>query len=161
VIWFLLTCRPDLLPVDLKRQGRCEEHIPLFYPETMDDRREMFLAMAKKLKLDLAEDGLPDLTNVPSLSGADIEGVLTRARRDALLQNRPVDRALLEEVLKNFRSVRSEAHELQMLAAITECSDLRYLPEQIRSGIEKPGAYDALAHKLRQLQAIERGGFSE
>ncbi|MCX6636061.1 MAG: ATP-binding protein, partial [Acidobacteria bacterium] len=26
VIWFLLTCRPDLLPVDLKRQGRAEEH---------------------------------------------------------------------------------------------------------------------------------------
>jgi len=25
VIWFLLTCRPDLLPVDLKRQGRAEE----------------------------------------------------------------------------------------------------------------------------------------
>ncbi len=30
VIWFLLTCRPDLLPVDLKRQGRAEEHIALF-----------------------------------------------------------------------------------------------------------------------------------
>jgi len=29
VIWFLLTCRPDLLPVDLKRQGRAEEHIAL------------------------------------------------------------------------------------------------------------------------------------
>ncbi len=24
VIWMLLTCRPDLLPVDLKRQGRCD-----------------------------------------------------------------------------------------------------------------------------------------
>ena len=32
VIWFLLTCRPDLLPVDLKRQGRAEEHLALFYP---------------------------------------------------------------------------------------------------------------------------------
>ncbi len=29
IIWFLLTCRPDLLPIDLKRQGRCEVHIPL------------------------------------------------------------------------------------------------------------------------------------
>ena len=25
IIWFLLTCRPDLLPIDLTRQGRCEE----------------------------------------------------------------------------------------------------------------------------------------
>ena len=38
VIWFLLTCRPDLLPVDLKRQGRAEEHIALFYPETKEER---------------------------------------------------------------------------------------------------------------------------
>ena len=38
VIWFLLTCRPDLLPVDLKRQGRAEEHIALFYPETEEER---------------------------------------------------------------------------------------------------------------------------
>ena len=28
------TCRPDLLPIDLKRQGRAEEHLALFYPET-------------------------------------------------------------------------------------------------------------------------------
>ena len=32
IIWMLLTCRPDLLPIDLKRQGRCEVHIPLFAP---------------------------------------------------------------------------------------------------------------------------------
>ena len=41
VIWFLLTCRPDLLPVDLKRQGRAEEHIALFYPDTTEGRREL------------------------------------------------------------------------------------------------------------------------
>ena len=30
ILWMLLTCRPDLLPIDLKRQGRAEIHIPLF-----------------------------------------------------------------------------------------------------------------------------------
>ena len=35
ILWFLITARPDLLPIDLKRQGRAEEHIPLFYPETV------------------------------------------------------------------------------------------------------------------------------
>ncbi|HEQ71614.1 MAG TPA: AAA family ATPase, partial [Spirochaetia bacterium] len=29
IIWFLITCRPDLLPIDLKRQGRAEEHLAL------------------------------------------------------------------------------------------------------------------------------------
>ncbi len=40
--WMLLTCRPDRLPVDLKRQGRCEVHIPRFAPATDEARREMF-----------------------------------------------------------------------------------------------------------------------
>src|SRR6201987_2339784 len=48
IIWFLLTCRPDLLPVDLKRQGRAEEHIALFYPETDEERLSMLRAMQKK-----------------------------------------------------------------------------------------------------------------
>ena len=33
IVWFLITSRPDLLPVDLKRQGRAEEHLALFYPQ--------------------------------------------------------------------------------------------------------------------------------
>ena len=41
IVWMLLTCRPDLLPIDLKRQGRAEEHIPLFYPQDEAEVREM------------------------------------------------------------------------------------------------------------------------
>jgi SpoVK/Ycf46/Vps4 family AAA+-type ATPase len=50
VIWFLLTCRPDLLPVDLKRQGRAEEHIALFYPDTDDERLALLRAMQRKTR---------------------------------------------------------------------------------------------------------------
>src|SRR5512140_3274897 len=76
LIWFLMTCRPDLLPIDLKRQGRCEEHIPLFYPQSPDELRAMFMSMAKKSKLELTEAMLPNLNKVPPMSGADIEGIL-------------------------------------------------------------------------------------
>ena len=157
IIWFLLTCRPDLLPIDLKRQGRCEEHIPLFYPETIDDRKEMFLAMAKKLKLPLDEKSLPDLSKTPPLSGADIESVLTRVRRESLIQERPIDAQLVQEVVENFRSLRSQAHELQLIAAILESSDQRYLPENVRNQINSPEQYSVLARKLRELQTIEDG----
>jgi len=34
IIWFLMTCRPDLLSIDLKRQGRAEVHMAMFYPQT-------------------------------------------------------------------------------------------------------------------------------
>ncbi len=56
VIWFLLTCRPDLLPVDLKRQGRAEEHIALFYPHTDEERLAMFRAMQKKTGTSVASE---------------------------------------------------------------------------------------------------------
>ncbi|HEX8998975.1 MAG TPA: AAA family ATPase, partial [Blastocatellia bacterium] len=39
ILWILMTSRPDRLPIDLKRQGRCEEHIALFFPENAEERR--------------------------------------------------------------------------------------------------------------------------
>jgi SpoVK/Ycf46/Vps4 family AAA+-type ATPase len=155
IIWFLLTCRPDLLPVDLKRQGRCEEHIPLFYPQTPEELREMFMAMARKADVDLDPDALPDLEGLPPLSGADIEGILMRAKRESLLREQAIDLPLVEETLKHFRSAHGPAHELQRLAAILECSDLRYLPEKSRKTFEQPGAYDAVAQRFRELEMME------
>jgi SpoVK/Ycf46/Vps4 family AAA+-type ATPase len=82
VIWFLLTCRPDLLPVDLKRQGRAEEHIALFYPHTDEDRLAMLHAVLKKTGTTLAsaEAEAVFLKHADGLSGADVEAILTRAR---------------------------------------------------------------------------------
>ncbi len=54
IVWMLLTSRPDLLPIDLKRQGRAEVHIPLFYPQDEAEVREMFLVMARKNKVHAA-----------------------------------------------------------------------------------------------------------
>jgi SpoVK/Ycf46/Vps4 family AAA+-type ATPase len=47
IIWMLLTARPDLLPIDLKRQGRAEVHIPLFYPTDESEIRQMFTILAR------------------------------------------------------------------------------------------------------------------
>ena len=33
ILWVFATSRPDLLEVDLKRQGRLDVHIPLFPPD--------------------------------------------------------------------------------------------------------------------------------
>ena len=41
IVWVLMTARPDLLPIDLKRQGRAEIHIPLFYPDDPAELRAM------------------------------------------------------------------------------------------------------------------------
>ena len=153
VIWFLLTCRPDLLPIDLKRQGRCEEHIPLFYPETPAETREMFLAMGKKLRVPVTPDMLPDLGR-GILSGADIEGVLTRVRREAALSEKPVDAAMLARVLDGFRTPRGVEHELQCLAAVLECSDTRYLPPSLKQLVDKPDGLSAVSHRFHEIQTL-------
>jgi hypothetical protein len=125
LIWFLLTCRPDLLPVDLKRQGRCEEHIPLFYPQSPAELREMFVAMARKAKVDLDESPAR-FFGPAALSGADIEAILTRARPSA--PARPARIRDFRRRSQDLRSTRGPAHELQLLAGILECTDLLYCP---------------------------------
>ena len=40
------TSRPDLLEVDLKRQGRLDVHIPLFPPQTSKEMHALLMAVA-------------------------------------------------------------------------------------------------------------------
>lgn len=130
ILWFLLTCRPDLLPVDLKRQGRAEVHIPLFYPDSADERRAMYTAMARKTKTKLAQDALTDAVAGTVLSGADIEAVLVRSKRRAYLAGRAtVEAGDLSAELKSFLpAVHGEEIELQELAAVIECTNRDFLP---------------------------------
>ena len=106
VIWFLLTCRPDLLPVDLKRQGRAEEHIALFYPETDEERLAMLRAMQKKTGTHVASADVEklSLTHAGALSGADIEAVLVRARMKSALED---DAAVDVDDLKSALEISS------------------------------------------------------
>src|SRR5258708_19047545 len=89
VIWFLLTCRPDLLTVDLKHQGRAEEHIALFYPHTDEERLAMLRAMQRKSGMRIASPEAEQffLKNSAGLSRADVEAILIRARMKSALQN--------------------------------------------------------------------------
>ena len=126
VIWFLLTCRPDLLPVDLKRQGRAEEHIALFYPDTDEERLQLLRAMQKKTGTEIpsaeAEEFFLKHSGAALLSGADMEAVLVRARMKSALENEAaVDVEDLKSALEDFipPSYPTEI-ELQNLAAVLE-----------------------------------------
>lgn len=136
VIWFLLTCRPDLLPVDLKRQGRAEEHIALFYPETEDERLAMLRAMQRKTGTQLSSPEADKLflEHGAQLSGADIEAVLIRARlKRALVNEASVDADDLKSALEDFipPSYPTEI-ELQNLVAVLECTSKKLLPPKYR-----------------------------
>ena len=137
VIWFLLTCRPDLLPVDLKRQGRAEEHLALFYPHTDEERLAMLRAMQKKTGTRVASEEVEKffLANAGTLSGADTEAVLVRARmKSAMEGDATVDVEDLKAAITDFipPSYPTEI-ELQKLVAVMECTSKSLLPEEYRT----------------------------
>jgi ATP-dependent 26S proteasome regulatory subunit len=136
ILWILMTSRPDLLPIDLKRQGRAEEHISLFYPETENDRLEIIEAMVRKNKIaHEVTDWHPITKNKLTLSGADIESMLIRSRRLAKMNGRDkVSQADVEAVANEFTPARDEmAVEYQMLVAAREATSREMIPEKYRS----------------------------
>ena len=154
IIWFLLTCRPDLLPVDLKRQGRCEVHIPLFYPETHEERLDIFKLLAKKTGIgkDISEDDLTRLlADAPDLvlNGAEVESAFIRAKRTAIINNR--DKVSVEDIQHEMETYLQpqygEELEIQKLAAIVDCSNSLFLPNDLRK-MNRREAMDKL-HRLK------------
>jgi AAA+ superfamily predicted ATPase len=152
IVWFLLTCRPDLLPVDLKRQGRAEEHLALFYPETQEERLELVKTMARKAKVSF--DGafsevLPK--DLPELSGADIEAALVRAKLRAVNDHR--DKVTAQDLRATFADFVPPSYplevELQTLVAVIECTSRELLPESWRS---RPR--DEVTRRIRELKLL-------
>lgn len=138
IIWIFATSRPDLLEVDLKRQGRLDVHIPLFPPGDPAGRHSLFAAMTRKVGLAIAADDLPPLPDDPNLGGNEMEGILVRAMR--LNETQPEDgprQSLAEIVAQVIADFRPSAHverlELMDLLAVKECTDSRFLPPRFRT----------------------------
>jgi SpoVK/Ycf46/Vps4 family AAA+-type ATPase len=152
IVWFLLTCRPDLLPIDLKRQGRAEEHLALFYPQSDVERDELYKVVARKLKMTL---DVPSFAAVlpkgAQLSGADIEAILVRSKFAALNAGRdqPTE-ADVRAVVQDFVPPSYPLElELQNLAAVQECTSRQLLPEAYRA-MER----DVITRRIRELKTL-------
>ena len=156
ILWMLLTARPDLLPIDLKRQGRAEVHIPLFYPTDEGEIRQMFVVMAAKLGSKLAPEDVPAIPQRGHLSGADIEGIVGRAWRTSLLAGHDrVTREALANVVSQFMpSTQGLERELQETAAMIECTDRQFLPAEIWKKMEGDGSRAKLQTRLTALKQL-------
>jgi ATP-dependent 26S proteasome regulatory subunit len=136
IIWFLITCRPDLIPIDLKRQGRAEEHLALFYPETPKDREDLFNTLIRKLSIDIRNFPISDLFKKykHEYSGADLEAVLVRAKLIAAMDDRVfVKREDMEEAMSDFvPAAYPHEVELQNLVAVLECTSREMIPKEFQ-----------------------------
>jgi AAA+ superfamily predicted ATPase len=156
IIWMLLTARPDLLPIDLKRQGRAEVHIPLFYPSEESEIRQMFVILAKKLGSRVAPEDVPPIPQRGQLSGADIEGMVGRAWRASLLAGADhITRDALAVVVSQFMpSTQGLERELQETAAMLECTDRQFLPPAILEKMAAEGGRGKLQERLTAIKQI-------
>ncbi len=137
-LWIAMTSRPDLLSIDMKRQGRFGLCIPLFPAQNPDDVVELFTTVARVKKIALAEGIIAfarqQLGPLP-LTGSDIESMLIRAKERAVLAKHDDDVQLsdLEEAVNSFIDpLDPELLALQELAAVLACSDRRYLPPRFQ-----------------------------
>ncbi len=137
IVWFLITCRPDLLPIDLKRQGRAEEHLALFYPESEADREALFDVLVRKLSLSIRKFPISDLLKrfKHEFSGADLEAVLIRAKLRSTMDNRTfITKEDLEDTMNDFvPPAYPHEIELQNLVAVIECTSKEMVPKRFQN----------------------------
>lgn len=156
ILWMLLTARPDLLPIDIKRQGRAEIHIPLFYPQTQDEIRSYFVVIAKKFGAKLEAQDVPDVPYVGDISGADIEALVGRAWREALLAGEEkLGQERLKATFEGFLpSTQSLEREMQEIAAIIECTDRAFLVPSALKMLEAHGDREGLQLRFKEIMRL-------
>jgi SpoVK/Ycf46/Vps4 family AAA+-type ATPase len=158
VIFFLVTARPDLMPVDLKRQGRAEEHIALFYPSTREEREELLRVMMRRTNVELSLEDVPEklLNGERTLSGADMEALLTRAKFRAAVENENgrVTGDVLQATVDDFIPPTYPMEvELQTLAAVMECTSRALLPERYRE-LDR----EQIVRRVEELKRLVQNG---
>ena len=138
-LWVAMTSRPDLLAIDMKRQGRFGLALPLFPAQNPDDVVRLFEVVAKTKKVALGDALLGfirEQLGAKALTGSDVESMILRAKERAVLAKRDGDVQLgdLEEAVNSFIDpLDPELLRLQELAAILACSDKRFLPDNLRA----------------------------
>src|SRR5204863_2330944 len=93
-LWVAMTSRPDLLSIDMKRQGRFGLCIPLFPAQGPDDVIELFKTVARVKKISLNDQILSYIREnlgARPLTGSDVESILIRAKERAVLAKRDND----------------------------------------------------------------------
>jgi len=137
-VWVAMTSRPDLLAIDMKRQGRFGLSLPLFPAQNSEDVVTLFSTVGRVKKIALSDEIIAYVgteLGTRALTGSDVEAILTRAKERAVLAQRDHDVQLedLKEAVNSFVDpLDPNLLALQEIAAVLSCSDKRYLPPKYR-----------------------------
>jgi len=152
-LWIAMTSRPDLMAIDLKRQGRFGLCVPLFAAQNADEVIELFTVIARVKKIALSPETLAYVRTelgARALTGSDVEAILVRAKERAVLALRDTDVQLADvrDAVDAFIDpLDANLLSLQELAAVLACSDRRFLPEKYRNASREQLALTLAATK--------------
>jgi SpoVK/Ycf46/Vps4 family AAA+-type ATPase len=150
VLFVLMTNRPDKLDIDIKRAGRLDRKIPLFYPQDEDTVEGVLQAQFKKNGVATEVVFPRDRTSVSAkllgYSNAEIEGVVLLALDYA--GGGPVTIETMAAAIRDFLPSRDlDMLELMELLAVFEASNRRMLPKRYA---------DMTVEELQQRLALAR-----
>lgn len=157
VLFIVMTNRPDRLDIDLKRAGRLDRKIPLFYPQTTDEVLAIAKAVTRKNKLSFEDEAMNAMEIWEALvcySAADIEAVLLLANENAARNSNIENTAVTKEHLLNAANDYFPTRDTTMLKfmellAVFECSNRRLLPDRYANM-----SADELDQQLRSLRLL-------
>jgi hypothetical protein len=137
LIWILASSRPDLIEVDLKRPGRIDVKIPLFPTTTPRESFNLIRMLCQKRSVTIQDSDFASLEPlVPLLltpGAADTLAVkIYRTVRTTNSSPLDVFRACLTEYQN---PVPLETLEFQIRLAVSEASDLEFVPPNFRTPV--------------------------
>ena len=133
VLFVLMTNRPDKLDTDIKRAGRLDIKIPLFYPGDATEVSAILGSLLERYKLDAAAATETNSQRMIGYSNADIEAVALLAK-SMLAESQPLTAAELGRAIEDYLPSRDSAMiEYMNLLAVFEASRRQWLPPAYRT----------------------------
>jgi SpoVK/Ycf46/Vps4 family AAA+-type ATPase len=137
VVILMMTNRPDKLDTDLKRPGRFDLKFPFFFPESVEERQNVMLAVLRKAKVrfDPAADLGPAAVATDGYSAAELEAVVLAAVGRANDADRDVvaGEDIAAAVSDVIPSRDTRMLEFMEMLAVFESSSRRMLPERFQA----------------------------
>ncbi len=134
IVWILASSRPDLIEVDLKRPGRVDVKIPIFPTLTPEEGFSLLRALCKKKQAPLAKESFDSLQPlIPQwLTPGAAESLAVKIYRLVKTKGIPAEEAAAA-CLKDYQPpVATSIMKFQIDLAITEASDLAFVPASLR-----------------------------
>ena len=156
--WIAMTPRPDLMAIDMKRQGRFGLCIPLFPTRNPEEVSILFNTCSKVQKLTL-DNSIIEFVKLKfgdrELTGSDVESILVRSRERAVLSGREKEVSIedIQVAIDSFIDpLDPNTLRLQELAALLACSDRRFLSDKYQTALSENK--QALVNEFAALKRI-------